>query len=157
MFSKPAPASEPESVSATSEPESDLVPLSVLALELDPGEPWPAFLGRRGIAFRPDRIGRDAVSVGDAQRLIAERREEELKRQAVLRMQEQEAVERDQAWRASLPSGVPWYVLPDGVTFAEATAAAELAASPRTVPSQGEWLFGEHQTGGLFNGEADAS
>jgi hypothetical protein len=93
----------------------DLIPLSVLQLDLDPGEPWPLFLGRRGIAFRPDAIGRDAISAGDAQRLLAERRAEELRKRAVLRVAEEEAVAADQARRALIWKGVAADRMPDGV------------------------------------------
>jgi hypothetical protein len=124
----------------------DLVPLSILRLDLDPGEPWPLFLGRRGIAFRPDRIGRDAVTAGDAQRLIAEKREQELKKQRHLKVAEEAAVERDRAFRAALHPGIPWYALPDGVSYGQAAAAAEAAKHPSRTPSPGEWLFGETDT-----------
>jgi hypothetical protein len=139
-----------EAAVQTSEKESlapaDLIPLSVLQLDLDPGEPWAAFLGRRGIRFVSDHIGRDAISAGDAQRLIAERREHELRKLAVLKAADAEAVEADRKFRASLPKGVPWYALPDGVSFVEAAAAAEAAEHPRRTPTRGEWLFGETDT-----------
>jgi hypothetical protein len=41
----------------------------------------------RGIRFVSDSIGRDAISAGDAQRLLAEQREHELRKQAVLKLQ----------------------------------------------------------------------
>jgi hypothetical protein len=56
----PAEAVEIEQGGRGAATHDDLIPLSILRLDLDPGEPWPLFLGRRGIAFRPDRIGRDA-------------------------------------------------------------------------------------------------
>jgi hypothetical protein len=135
----------------------DLIPLSVLQLDLDPGEPWPLFLGRRGIAFRPDRIGRDAVTAGDAQRLIAERREQELKKQQHLKVAEEEAVEADRVRFAQIWQGAPWYEVPHGVTPAAAMLQAAKDARPRRTPSAGEWLFAKpgEITGGTFNGEAE--
>jgi hypothetical protein len=132
MFRNTIPAADPPHVVVE---HDDLIPLSVLRLELDPGERgWPVFLGQRGIAYVPDRIGRDSITPGDAQRLIHERREQELKGLAVLKAQEAAAVEADRAFRASLPRGVPWYAL-DGAGYAEAAAASELGALPkRTSP-----------------------
>jgi hypothetical protein len=124
----------------------DLIPISHLALDLVPNEPWPSFLGRRGIAFRPDRVGRDSVTVTDAARLIAERRSDELRKQQHLKVAEEEAIERDRAFRAALHPGIPWYALPDGVSYGQAAAAAEAAQQPQRVPSRGEWLFGETDT-----------
>jgi hypothetical protein len=156
MFGKTAPvAAEVVIPDVSPEPEPDLIPLSVLRLDLDPGEPWSSFLGRRGIAFRPDHIGRDAITVGDAQRLIAERRADELRRQALLRAAEQQAVEKDRAWRASLPKGLPWYAL-EGMSFGEAAAAAEAAAHPSRTPTPGEWMFGETDTM-VFHSMQDAA
>jgi hypothetical protein len=134
----------------------DLIPLSVLRLDLDPGEPWALFLGRRGIAFRPDRIGRDAVTAGDAQRLIAERREQELRKQRHLKVAEEEAIEADRAWRAALPQGIPWHEMPGDPGGSPAAVMLQQAQdAERTTPSAGEWMFkpaGEI-TGGTFNGE----
>jgi hypothetical protein len=113
----------------------DLIPLSVLRLDLDPGEPWPLFLGRRGVAVRPDRIGRDAITAGDAQRLIAERRSDELRKRAVLKSQEEEAVEADRLRRAQIWKGVAADLMPDGVAPAAAMLQTARDAQPkRTTP-----------------------
>jgi hypothetical protein len=145
MMFRSLPAVEP--ASTVESPTVDLVALSVLGLELGtPVEGWPVFLGARGIAFRPDHIGRDSVTVGDAARLMAERRELELRKRAVLQVAEQEAVEADRKFRASLPRGVLWHALPDGVSYGQAVAAAEAAKHPSRTPSPGEWLFGETDT-----------
>ena len=109
----------------------DLIPLSVLQLDLDPGEPWPLFLGRRGIAFRPDRIGRDAVTAGDAQRLIAERREQELKKQRRLKVAEEEAVEADRVRFAQIWKGVPADLMPVGVPPAAVMLQNDRDSQPR--------------------------
>jgi hypothetical protein len=148
---------EPAEIEQAPRGREDLIPLTHVGLELGvPAEGWPSFLGRRGIRFVSDRIGRDAISAGDAQRLLAERRADELRRRAVLKVQDAEAEEKDRAWRAALPKGLPWWAL-DGMSLAEAAAVHEAAAHPSRTPTPGEWLFNEHSTGGLFKGESEAS
>jgi hypothetical protein len=120
----------------------DLIPLSVLRLDLDPGEPWPLFLGRRGIAFVPDRIGRDAVTAGDAQRLIAERRAHDLRVQAVLRAREAELVEADELRRARIFRGVPVDAIPAGMTPPEAMMAGDPDLQPRRQSAVAAFLDG---------------
>jgi hypothetical protein len=123
------------------------VSLSVLALDLaEPAEGWPNFLGARAIAIIPDDLGRDCVSRQAARRLLDEKREADLRQAALRRLAEQEAVEADRQWRAALPRGLPWHALPDGVSYAEAAAAAEAEAHPRRTPTRAEWLFGETDT-----------
>jgi hypothetical protein len=58
----------------------------------------------------------------------------------------QEAVEADQARRAQLYKGVPWYKIPDGVSPAQAMAQAGRDAEPRRVSPMQEWLdqIGQH-------------
>jgi hypothetical protein len=77
---------------------------------------------------------------------LDEQREQVLRQAARRRVQEQEAVEQDRAWRAQLPKGIPWHEMPDGVSYAEAAAAAEAEAHPRRTPTRAEWLFGETDT-----------
>jgi hypothetical protein len=141
MFRNP-PATEPARDVAT--PPEPLVPLSVLSLDLP--EPsvggWPLELARRGIEIVVDDIGRDSISRADAKQLILQKREDEARKRAFLAQQEQEAVEADRAWRAALPKGTPWWEF-DGVTPAEAWAAAELAAAPRRRSLLEESLDGE--------------
>jgi hypothetical protein len=116
MFRHGAPA-EAEEIEQDTYPgtHDDMIPLSILRLDLDPNEPWPLFLGRRGIAFRPDAIGRDAISAGDAQRLIAERRSDELRQRERLRVAEQELVADDERRRALIWRGVAADRMPAGV------------------------------------------
>jgi hypothetical protein len=115
---------------------ADLVPLSVLALDLAAPSVggWPAYLAGRGIAVVPDDIGRLAVSRDDARRLITERREAEARgREAA----ERQAVELDRQWRAQLWGGVPADHLPPGVAPAAAMLQAARDAQPRrTTPLQ---------------------
>jgi hypothetical protein len=91
------------------------VPLGELERDLGgvPAEGWALHLGKRGVAMIPDDLGRDCVSRGDAKRLLDERRANELKKQRHLTVVEQEAIEADRLWRASLPRGVPVVVAGD--------------------------------------------
>jgi hypothetical protein len=91
--------------------------LSVLALDLPaPADGWAAELGRRGVAVFEDDLGRAAVDRAVARSLFAEHRELEA-RNARLRAEiEQRAVEAHQAFRASLPAGIPAGAVPAGVT-----------------------------------------
>ena len=119
MF-RAAPDTEVATPVAMSEP----IPLSILSLDLPvPGEGWPVFLGRRGIAIIPDSLGRDSIGHDAARRLLDEKREAELRACALRDLAEQEAVERDQQRMASLGQGVK---IPDGLSYAEAVMQAEL-------------------------------
>jgi hypothetical protein len=157
MF-RTAPVAEPGPGSEVTVSEiSDLIPLSHLALDLDPGEPWPLFLGRRGIAFKPDRIGRDAVAVGDAARLIAEKREHELRTQAVLRMQEAAAIAADELRRAQLWPGVSAELLPVGVSAGDAMAQAARESLPKRRSLVEDSLAGEGTTYHPWPSESDVA
>jgi hypothetical protein len=97
------PATEPADVSNL----SDLVPLSVLELDLDA----PVI----GVPVLTDDIGRPSVSREVARQLITEQRE---RREAQARQRvaaELRAVEADRRWRAQLPAGIPASAIPDGV------------------------------------------
>jgi hypothetical protein len=128
-------------------PPGEPVPLSVLELDLPaPTIGWAAGLAEKGIRTVLDDLGRLCVSRGDARRLFEEHREAESRKREMAARQEQLAVEADRAFRAQLSPGIPWYQLPDGVSFAQAAAAAEAEAHPRRTPTRGEWLFGETDT-----------
>jgi hypothetical protein len=47
---------------------AELIPLSYFALDFGgvPSEGCALFLGKKGIAFRPDFLGRDSITAGDA-------------------------------------------------------------------------------------------
>jgi hypothetical protein len=125
-------------------PAADLIPLSHFQLDHpQPPEGWPNFLGVRGIAIRPDHIGRDAISSHDASRLIGEQREAEIRRQKLAKLADEEAVEAGRLRRAQIWQGVPADQLPADVPPVVAMTAAAKAAQPRRTPSQTEWLFGE--------------
>jgi hypothetical protein len=131
MFNKtPAPAIEP--APAVEVDPVDLIPLSVLALDLSaPVNGWSPFLTVRNIAIVSDDVGRDSITRADARTLIAEKRENEARAQEVARRQEQQAIEADRVRRASIWGGLPWHALPHGVSAAEAWAQAEKDAQPR--------------------------
>jgi hypothetical protein len=110
----------------------ETVPLSVLGLDLPvPAEGWAVFLGARGIAFRSDSIGRDAISAADAQRLIAEQRQNELRKRAFLAEVEREAIEADEQRRAQIWRGVPASSVPEGMSASTAMLMAARDAQPR--------------------------
>jgi hypothetical protein len=94
---------------------ADLIPLSVLQLDLDPPSVggWAAYLADRGIAIVLDDIGRAAVSRQDAKMLIAERREAEAR-------QPEAAARRDVELEAqrmrSLRPCVPACAVPEGLS-----------------------------------------
>jgi hypothetical protein len=136
----------------------ELIPLSILRLDLDPGEPWHVFLGARGIRFVPDGIGRDSITAGDAQRLLAERREHELRRQRHLAVIEADAIEADRRFRASLPRGLPESAFAGDATYGELVAAAELAGVPkRTSPLEEALSNSGELTYHAWPNEAEAS
>jgi hypothetical protein len=129
MF-KTAPAAEPAPTVPNGTP--DLIPLSHLSLDVDePSVGWDAYLTGRGIPVVFDDVGRRSVSRADARQLLDEQREAEARRQEVVRRQEQQFIEADQRFRAQLSPGLPWYALPDGVSPAQAWAAAEKDSQPR--------------------------
>jgi hypothetical protein len=120
------------------------VPLSVLALDLaEPAEGWPNFLGARAIAIIPDDLRRDCVSRGDALRLLDEKREQELRRAALARLQEQEAVAEDARRRAQIWGGVPASALPEGAAPAAVMLEAARQLGPRRKSGAAAFLDGD--------------
>jgi hypothetical protein len=122
-------------VAAQADP-SELIPLSVLALDHpEPPEGWSSFLGRRGITFRPDHIGRDAISSHDAQVLLHEQRANELRAAKLRQLAEAEAVEQDQIRRAAIWTGISAADLPPGVAPAAVMLQLDKDSQPRrTTP-----------------------
>jgi hypothetical protein len=110
-----------------------LVPLSILALDLDapPVDGWEHFLGGRGIPVLADDIGRRAVSSDDARQLLDEKREAEVRRREVIKRNEQRAVELDRLHRSQIWQGVPADHLPAGATPASVMLAAAKDSLPR--------------------------
>ena len=105
---------------------ADLIPLSHLALDLDPpAVGWAAYLTGRGIEIVHDDIGRKAISRGDAKRLFDERRDNEARAREVMARQERAAVQKDEQFRAALPRGLAWHQVPMGLTPAQAMAASD--------------------------------
>jgi hypothetical protein len=113
MFRNSLAAEPADDVVAT----ADLIPLSHFALDYpQPVEGWAVFLGRKAIAFVPDSLGRDCIRYGDAKRLLDEHRANEIRKARLPQLAEQEAVEANQQFRASLPRGVPVSAIPEGAT-----------------------------------------
>jgi hypothetical protein len=124
-----------------------MVPLSVLSLDLPvPVEGWALFLGKRGVAIVPDDLGRDCVTRGDARRLLDEYTADQLRKQAVLKVQEQAAVEADRVRRAQIWGGLHWTELPDGVHPAAAMLQSAKDAQPKRRSPLEESFAGETMT-----------
>jgi hypothetical protein len=145
MF-RTAPVTEP--APAVTDPAEDLIPLSVLRLDLPdaPVEGWPAYLAGRGIEVGVDDIGRSAISRADARQLFDERREAGGRAREVAERQEREAIEQDRQRRARLWAGIPADQLPVGVSAASAMFAADRAARPKRMTPLQEALSGESMT-----------
>jgi hypothetical protein len=121
---------------------SDLVPISVLALDLDlPIGSWTLYLEGRGVAVLQDDIGRPAITRADARWLILERREAEARAREVA---ERMDAEREAQRLAQLPAGLPADQVPTGMTPAMAMVAADpdLARRPRRTSVLEEQLAG---------------
>jgi hypothetical protein len=127
MF-KTTPAAEPV-LDVT--PPADLISLVELSLSLPEPSDWALFLGRRGISFQSDDLGRDSISRGDAKRLLDEQRANELRIRALHAEREREAVEADQRRRAHIWTGIPAINLPPGVSASTAMLAAAEDSQPR--------------------------
>ena len=109
------------------------VALSELALEIpEPTGGWANWLAAKGIKMIGDDIGRDAIARHHAKRLLDEQREEQLRRAALARLQEQEAVAEDERRRAQIWGGVPASALPEGA----APAAVMLQAAKDSQPKR---------------------
>ncbi len=129
MFKTPAPDVESAPDQVLSE---NLVPLSHFQLDHpQPPEGWPAFLGRRAIAFVPDDLGRDCIRRRDARRLLDERRADELRAVKLRQLAEQEAVEADRVKFAQIWQGVSADQMPVGATPASVMLAAAKDAQPK--------------------------
>jgi hypothetical protein len=130
MFRSPVVADPTTDVVRTMDP-AELIPLSVLALDLPAPAEWSAFLADRGIEIVLDDLGRSAVTKADARQLFTEQREPEVRRREKAAELERQAIEADQLQRAQIWKGLPWHMIPDGVSPAQAMVAAEKDAKPR--------------------------
>jgi hypothetical protein len=152
MFSRPAVA-DPTTHVDVDPPEASvdtrgyqLIPLSVLELDLPAPESWSAYLADRGISITIDDIGRAAITRDDARRLFDEGREAEARGREMAAEFERQAIEQDRQWRASLPSGLPWYEIPPDVLPVVAMTQADRDAQPRRLTPLQESLAGESMT-----------
>ena len=146
MFNKTtAAAVEPAADSNLSHPE--LIPVSHLALDLSvPAEGWHAYLSSRSIEIFIDDLGRSAIARVDARRLFDEHRENEARKAEMRAVAEREAIESDRQWRASLPHGLPWYDVSDGVLPVVAMTQAARDAQPKRLSPLQEALSGQSLT-----------
>jgi hypothetical protein len=127
-------------------PTEDLIPVSVIALELPAPTVggWDAFLSNRGVEVLTDDIGRLAVSRSDARLLIAEQVEAETRRREAMQRQERKFIEADRLRLARLGRGMPASMIPDGMSAADAMMIDEYASRP---PSVREQLWGQELGG----------
>ena len=129
-----------------------LVPLSILALDLDaPAGGWHHYLAECNIAIVTDDIGQDCIARGDARKLFQEKRAAQQRAREIAEANEQAAIERDRQFRVALPKGKAWYDVPPGVHPATAMLQAAKDAQPRRTSSQVEWMFGLQDTGGVIH------
>jgi hypothetical protein len=127
MFRSVKPDTDTEDAGHPSEPVADLtelIPLVVLELSLAAPVEWAAFLAKRGMSIIIDDIGRPSVSRSDARLLLTEQREAKVRRREKAAELERQAVEQDQLRQASLPTGIPAGIVPDGLAPAEAMMLA---------------------------------
>jgi hypothetical protein len=128
-------AAEVASIDAPTQAEAaDLVPLSVLALDLDvPATGWRAYLASRGVEVVTDDLTRPAIARSDARRLFDEHREMEVRRREVMERIEAAAEEKDRVFRAQLWQGVPADLMPPGVAPAAVMLQASRDAQPKRM------------------------
>jgi hypothetical protein len=107
-------------------PRESPVPLSVLSLDLEqPPIGWATYLNL-GVEIVEDDLGRPSIHRHDARRLIAEHRDNEVRKAEVRAAAEKRAIENDQAFRRGLGVGVPTSVIPADSTYAQAALASQL-------------------------------
>jgi hypothetical protein len=119
------------------DPTMGLIPISQLALDLDPpAVGWDAFLASRGIDVVDDDIGRKSISRADARQLLDEHREAEAHAREVMERREAQLIQQDRLLRASLPAGLPAAMVPEGLTPAQGMMLAGEKRRPRSVREQ---------------------
>jgi hypothetical protein len=102
---------------------AELIPLSVLALDLPAPAEWSAYLADRVVQIVLDDLRGASISRTDARRLFTERREAEA-RSREMTAELERAIEQDWRFRAQLGHGVPASAIPHGMTYGQAVASA---------------------------------
>jgi hypothetical protein len=103
-------------------------PVLLVELERDLGAPadgWSRELDRRGVAVIEDDLGRPAVDRATARALFAEARSQQEAAAVKAAMLEEAAIQKDLAFRAGLPGGVPASLVPEGVTAGQLMMLAD--------------------------------
>jgi hypothetical protein len=90
-------------------------------------------LASRGIDVIDDCIGRAAITAADARMLITEKREAEVRNREAMERREAQLIQQDRLRRASLPTGIPAGMVPDGLRPAEAMMLAGESSAPRAM------------------------
>ena len=99
-----------------------------------------------------DDVGRPSISCAVVRQLIQELRETESRAKE---MNDQRFAQLEGERLARLPKGLPWYEVPAGMSAAEAmVAAGGDDGRPRTVPTAGEWMFGDYEVAGSITDAA---
>jgi hypothetical protein len=150
MFRSVKPDTDTEDADLPSEPVADLtevIPLVVLGLSLAAPVEWAAFLADRGMSIIIDDIGRPSVSHSDARLLLIEQREAEVRRREKAAEWDRQAVKQDRLRRASLPTGIPAGMVPDGLAPAEAMMLAGESSAPRARSVREQLLERESGSG----------
>ena len=123
---------------------NELIPLSVLELNLAPPGGWSVYLAGHGIAVVEDDIGRPAIARAAARHLLIEYREAQAREVERLRRHreevERQAIEQDEQFRAQLHPGIPLGTFPDGVDPIIGQIEAEKASDPRRKSMREELL-----------------
>jgi hypothetical protein len=131
MF-RTTPAVDTEQVDADASTPAELIPLSVLELDLAaPVHGWAAYLTGRDVEVTLDDIGRLSVSRDVARMLLTERSEAEAEEARKRQEIERRLIEQDQLRQAQIWGGIPADMIPIGVSPAQAMVAAEKHARPR--------------------------
>jgi hypothetical protein len=129
MFRNTAPVAEPAEIEqgdSGRNHDADLIPLSILALDLEaPAGDWAAYLAGQGVSIAFDDVGRRAISREAAKKLLDAQRQNEIRRQDQAARLEAEAVEKDRQRRAQLPKGLAWHEVPVGLSPAMAMVAGD--------------------------------
>lgn len=131
MFRNSTPPDSGQQAPATNV-APELIPLSYLVLDLPAPElGWAAYLTGRGVDVVTDDVGRLSIARADVRMLVSEQRENEARQAEMRAAMEQQAIEADQRFRASLPRGLPWHEIGDGGRPVAALLEAARSEDPR--------------------------
>jgi hypothetical protein len=148
MFRNTAPVAAPAEVErdcAHGHNADPVVPLSVLALDLDsaPAEGWASYLADHGIAIAFDDLGRRCISREDARKLLEQQRLHEIRKQDLMARAEERAIEADELRRSRMFRGIRADAVPAGMTAAEYMMVGDPDLGPRRPSAVASFLDGD--------------